>query len=119
MVTTLNSYYLISILPTYKLSRDQETYLSRKAWKMPSLYPTSTFSNFRTFHSDRVGFSDSLVTHPLFAKSVEEINEIFARVEAESSYMGLEINKSKTKVMIVDRTGTLPTENLHHGIEIV
>ena len=24
----------------------------------------TVFSNFRTFHSDRVGFSDSLVTHP-------------------------------------------------------
>ena len=42
MVTPTNSYYLISILPAYYLSRDQETYLSCEAWKMPSLYPTST-----------------------------------------------------------------------------
>ena len=41
-ITTINSYYLILILLTYYLSRDQETYLLREAWKMPSLYPTST-----------------------------------------------------------------------------
>jgi hypothetical protein len=33
--------------------------------------------------------------------------------------MGLEINRSKTKMMIVDRTGTLETGNAPHGLEVV
>ena len=66
MVTTINSYYLISILPTYYLSRDQESYLSREAWKMPSLYPTNTeycAIEFRTF---RVLNQKKIQTQPTF-----------------------------------------------------
>ena len=58
MVTKINSYYLISILPTYHLSRDQKTYLSREPWKMPPVHPTSTENLLSNNNYNRLRLKD-------------------------------------------------------------
>lgn len=55
----------------------------------------------------------------LFASSEPELAELINRVEKESELVGLRINKSKTKVMIIDRTGQLTRTGEFINLEIV
>lgn len=56
----------------------------------------------------------------LIARNTEEMAELLRRVEIESNRLGLEINRPKTKVMIVDRHNILNySGNLLCGLEIV
>lgn len=56
----------------------------------------------------------------LLATSMEDMTELFQRLETESGNIGLAVNRSKTKVMIVDRAGTLANVTCNiPGINIV
>lgn len=55
----------------------------------------------------------------LCAKSMEEMAELVKKVEDESFKFGLTINRGKTKIMIVDRTGVLPESTLLQEYERV
>ncbi|XP_037875941.1 uncharacterized protein LOC101744016 isoform X1 [Bombyx mori] len=55
----------------------------------------------------------------LFASSEKELADLFRRVEYESSLVGLSVNKSKTKVMIVDRTSQLSRTGELSDLEFV
>lgn len=55
----------------------------------------------------------------LLAKNEQDIAELIERVERESRYYGLEINRSKTKVMIVDRANLLQLSGRLQGLEVV
>ncbi|XP_049886587.1 uncharacterized protein LOC126381094 [Pectinophora gossypiella] len=56
----------------------------------------------------------------LLATSIEEMSELFQRLELESGNIGLEVNRRKTKVMIVDRAGKLTNITCNiPGISIV
>ncbi|XP_063537549.1 uncharacterized protein LOC134746908 [Cydia strobilella] len=56
----------------------------------------------------------------LLATSVEDMQELFQRLETESDRMGLTVNRSKTKLMVVDRAKKLPRiVNIVPGVDIV
>lgn len=55
----------------------------------------------------------------LCANSEEEMSRLLKKVEEESEKFGLTINKSKTKVMIVDRDNAIPPTNILDGFEKV
>ena len=94
MVTTINSYYLISILPTYYLSRDQETYLSREAWKMPSIYPTST-----QYSTDWLRYNKNWLIF-LEIRYIELIPAAFSMPRVINTSLGLWIN-NKWAILII------------------
>lgn len=55
----------------------------------------------------------------LIAATEEEMVELLRRVECESNNVGLKINKIKTKIMIVDRFGTLRLTGLLSQYDLV
>lgn len=55
----------------------------------------------------------------LFASSEKELAELFHKVEHESELVGLTVNKTKTKVMLVDRTGQLSRTGELSDLELV
>ncbi|CAH2108374.1 unnamed protein product [Euphydryas editha] len=55
----------------------------------------------------------------LIASSEEELGELFSRVQYESEQVGLTVNRAKTKVLIVDRAGTLTRTGELSDLEFV
>jgi hypothetical protein len=55
----------------------------------------------------------------IIAKSEQEMVLILQRIEHESRQLGLEMNKSKTKIMVVDRHNQLEISNTLNGMEVV
>ncbi|CAK1590841.1 unnamed protein product [Parnassius mnemosyne] len=55
----------------------------------------------------------------LFASSEKELAQLLRRLEVESGLAGLSINKSKTKVMLIDRTGQLSRTGELSDLEFV
>ena len=47
------------------------------------------------------------------------MNALLQRVEIESKLLGLEINRSKTKIMIIDRANRMPLNEVQLGLETV
>ncbi|XP_063634653.1 uncharacterized protein LOC134805268 [Cydia splendana] len=55
----------------------------------------------------------------LLASSISDMQELVNRLEVESGKLGLAINRSKTKLMIVDRAGRLSAAPTIQGIDTV
>ena len=55
----------------------------------------------------------------LIARSTPEMNALLQRVEIESKLLGLEINRAKTKIMIIDRANRMPLNEVQLGLETV
>jgi len=55
----------------------------------------------------------------LCIKSEPEISQLIKRVEEASNKYELTVNRSKTKVMVIDRAGELPHTNLLNSYQKV